>query len=86
MYRELLMKFRDTRELSFADPGLNDAFQGSFLYVEYGWISWYVVMGMIQGSEKELPVFGPIGNRRKLNLIGTSAAHTAYMNMRNTTA
>ena len=27
------------------------------------------------GQREELPVFGPIRNRRKLNLIGTSAAH-----------
>ena len=55
------MKFRDTGELSFADPGSNNVFQGSFLYVEYGWISWHLMMGLVQGSEKELPVFGPIG-------------------------
>ena len=69
------MKFRDTGDLSFADPGLSDAFRRRLLYVEIGWISWHIMMEMIQGSKRELPVFGPIGIRRKLNLIRTSAAH-----------
>ena len=54
LYRELLMKFRDVGDLSFVDPGLNNVFRRRLLYVELGWISWHMMMGMIRGQKERV--------------------------------